>query len=95
MAKRIIHKGTDTFHAHCGECGCEFTYDRGDITNDYVHGGKRVSCPHCGNSIMHLGEGGTSWPTAPRRPRWSCSVERPGGYRPSGPLPEGSCFGRN
>lgn len=61
MAKKIIQGGTDTYHGHCSECGCHFTYERSDVLHNYLSGGERVSCPHCGHSLRHLGEAGTQW----------------------------------
>ena len=61
MATEILKKGRDAYHGHCGECGCEFTYERDDVKTNYAHGGERVSCPHCGYSIHHFGESGTRW----------------------------------
>jgi hypothetical protein len=101
--KTIIHKGINTYHGHCTECGCEFTYERSDVGHNYVRGGDWVSCPSCGHSCYHFGEGGTSRPTDSGRRRHTWSVPSPhrcndwsmplrGGYQPSGLLPRGSCF---
>ena len=61
MAKRIIHEGTNTFHAHCDQCGCVFDYERVDVRHDYVHSRDCVSCLSCGHSLTHFGASGTRW----------------------------------
>ncbi len=53
--KRILHDGADRYRARCGECGCEFTYDRSDVGHNYVTGGDHVGCPHCGRPVRHFG----------------------------------------
>lgn len=62
MTVQIVEKGADTYHGHCGECGCRFTYQRTDVHHNYVQGGARVSCPHCGQQLHHFGASGTKWP---------------------------------
>jgi predicted Zn finger-like uncharacterized protein len=59
--KNIIAKGINKYRGTCPECGTIFTYEREDVHHDYVHGGERVSCPHCAHSIRHFGAGGSSW----------------------------------
>jgi hypothetical protein len=86
---KIITPGTTTYRVHCGNCACEFTYERGDVHHNYVRGGEWVACPTCGRSCAHFGEGGTSW--APRRR--SAWHDPESNYQPYGPLPKGSCFG--
>jgi hypothetical protein len=99
--KKIIHGGTSTYHAHCHECGCDFTYERSDVRENYLKGGQWVSCPSCGHDLRHLGESGTQWPGRRRDRSWAIpnphrcndwSMPPQGGYRPSGLLPRGSCF---
>ncbi len=53
--KKIITKGTDTYHATCTECGARFSYEREDVRTNYVRGGEWVSCPHCGHDHQHFG----------------------------------------
>lgn len=76
MAKTIIHKGVSNYHAHCGECGCEFTYERVDVHHNYIRGGEFVACPHCGHECAHFGESGTSWPRERPMRRWACPQGR-------------------
>lgn len=65
MAKRIISDGTDTYRATCDECGCVFTYERGDVHHNYMHSADHVSCPQCGHGCRHLGAQGS-----PARRTW-------------------------
>lgn len=62
MAKKIIHPGVTKYRGHCGDCGCDFTYEREDVNVNFARGGENVSCPSCGHSCQHLGENGTRWP---------------------------------
>ena len=55
MAAKIITPGRDTYHATCTECGCKFTYQRGDTHHNFRNGAKEVDCPHCGHSYRHVG----------------------------------------
>lgn len=55
MSKRVISAGDDVYRATCSECGCVFTYEREDVRHNYVSGGERVSCPHCGHDCGHYG----------------------------------------
>jgi hypothetical protein len=70
MATKIITPGTDRYCATCTECGCRFSYERSDVHHNYVYGGERVSCPHCGHSLHHFGASGTRWPNPYRRQDW-------------------------
>ena len=47
----------EKFKAVC-DCGCEFSYQRGDVIDDWngvlgpgSYGGKHVFCPNCGKRI--------------------------------------------
>jgi len=62
--KKIISKGTDTYKATCNECGAVFTYERGDVLQNYVRGGEWVSCPHCGYGHRHFGV--AAWGRGPK-----------------------------
>ncbi len=62
MAKEIISGGRDKYRATCHECAAVFTYERSDVHHNYVQGGERVSCPHCGHQMHHFGATGTRWP---------------------------------
>ena len=65
MATKIITPGTDRYRASCTECGCKFSYERSDVHHDYVHGGERVSCPHCGYGLYHFDTSGAGNGGAP------------------------------
>jgi len=94
MAKKIIHEGRSTFHGHCQDCGCEFTYERSDVWRNYVRGGEGVACPGCGAWCRHFGAGGTSWaPGRLGRRSWSCEVAPRGGFYPVGGVSRRSCYG--
>lgn len=71
MTKEIISKGVDRYKTTCPECGCYFSYERGDVHTNYVRGGERISCPSCGHSCRHVGAG---WYQT--RVRWSCGDPR-------------------
>lgn len=58
MAKKIIEQGSTTFRATCTECGTRFTYEPEDVRRNYVRGGEETSCPHCGHTCRHFGNGG-------------------------------------
>jgi DNA-directed RNA polymerase subunit RPC12/RpoP len=73
MVTNIISPGTDRYSAICTECGGRFSYERSDVHTNYIRGGKRVSCPHCGHSLHHFGASGASgivWPNPHRRGDW-------------------------
>ena len=56
MTTKIITPGTDTYQATCSECGCKFTYQRGDVHTNYVTVVREVvGCPHCGYQVSHFG----------------------------------------
>lgn len=61
MAKKIIEQGSTTFHATCSECATRFSYEPEDVYHNYVLGGDRVSCPHCGHDCRHFGNGMKGW----------------------------------
>lgn len=48
----------DKYEAICDNCGCEFSYQREDVIDDWngvlgtgSYGGKHVNCPNCGKRI--------------------------------------------
>lgn len=49
MTVKIVTPGKKTFHAHCHNCGCEFTYELSDLI------GTKVFCPTCARSVYHPG----------------------------------------
>ena len=49
---KIIKQGITTFKATCPVCGCEFEYNREDITTEFQTW-RRVKCPCCGELINH------------------------------------------
>ena len=56
MTTKIITPGTNTYLATCSECGCKFTYQRGDVHTNYFTGVREaVGCPHCGYQVSHFG----------------------------------------
>jgi len=70
MTRKIIEPGTDVYRATCTECGCRFSYERSDVSHNYVRGGDWIACPQCGHQHMHFGASGTRWPSGSQR---SCS----------------------
>lgn len=55
MATKIIRQGSTTYRATCLECSTVFTYELEDVHQNYVRGGRWVSCPHCGHGVYHFG----------------------------------------
>lgn len=52
---KIIKSGKKEFHAICPSCGCEFTYEKEDLSGkDYIGALDYVTCPECGMPISHL-----------------------------------------
>lgn len=49
---KILKQGITTFRAKCPICGCEFEYEREDITTEFKTW-RRVKCPCCGEMIDH------------------------------------------
>jgi hypothetical protein len=49
MTIEIIEKGADKYKMTCRECGCIFSYQRGDVYKQVVH------CPTCGVGCIHRG----------------------------------------
>ena len=56
---KIIKDGQKDFIAKCSTCGCEFSYQLGDI------GGGWVLCPCCGGYVAHKEFKESSFVTAP------------------------------
>jgi DNA-directed RNA polymerase subunit RPC12/RpoP len=50
MAIKIIRSGTLVYTGFCSRCGCEFSYDLGDLK---LSTGNRISCPTCGEYFFH------------------------------------------
>jgi DNA-directed RNA polymerase subunit RPC12/RpoP len=50
MAIKIIKSGTLVYIGFCSRCGCEFSYDLGDLK---LSTGNRISCPTCGEYFFH------------------------------------------
>lgn len=55
MAKTILERGQDKYVCTCGECGTRFSYERDDVSRNYVVGGEHVYCPHCSKPCRHYG----------------------------------------
>ena len=52
---KIIKSGKKEFHTTCPCCGCEFTYEKEDLSGkDYIGALDYVKCPECGTPITHL-----------------------------------------
>ena len=52
MAINVIKHGKELFKATCPICGCEFTYQAEDLTEDCFRN-HYVECPDCGTHISH------------------------------------------
>lgn len=51
---KIIRPGQLTFNGHCDRCGCEFTYELGDLATTGCM--ESVDCPTCKKTIYHMGK---------------------------------------
>lgn len=53
---KIIKSGKQEFHAICPHCGCEFTYEKEDLSGKnyiYIGASDYVKCPECNMPIPH------------------------------------------
>lgn len=48
---KIIKEGKKEFTATCPICGCEFSYELGDLQQTLTY--KIVKCPCCGKEVIH------------------------------------------
>ena len=47
--RKIIKSGKTEFVSVCSRCGCEFSYEIGDIADDNY-----VRCPECNGLVYHV-----------------------------------------
>ena len=53
MTIKICTQAPATYTASCAKCGTGFSYELGDLHNDFVWGADYVPCPSCHAKHRH------------------------------------------